>query len=79
MRQEIEELNNGVALLNAENDKLVKQLEINERNYSILKDSEKELRMVVKGRDEECEHLWDTLRDVLEFYIDFLDDESGKD
>lgn len=42
-------------ILNSENDKLLKQLEISDRSFSLSKD---------KALEEECSLLWDTLKDV---------------
>lgn len=58
LRQEIEELKNDITILNSENDKLLKQLEISDRSFSIGKDGG------YKIIEEECNSLWDTLKDV---------------
>ena len=65
MRQEIEDLKNDITVLNNENDKLLKQLEITDRTYSLNKENEKELSTKLKKKDDECNSLWDTLKDVL--------------
>jgi len=65
LRQEIEDLKNDITVLNNENDKLLKQLEITDRTYSLNKENEKELNMKLKKREDECNALWDTIKDVF--------------
>lgn len=65
LRQEIEDLKNDITVLNNENDKLLKQLEITDRTYSLNKENEKELITKLKKRDEECNSLWDALKDMF--------------
>jgi len=57
-------LKNDITVLNNENDKLLKQLEITDRTYSLNKENEKELATKLKKKDDECNSLWDTLKDV---------------
>lgn len=53
-----------MTVLNNENDKLLKQLEITDRTYSLNKENEKDLSSKMKKKDDECNALWDTLKDV---------------
>ena len=62
MKTQIEELKNDVGILNLENEKLLKQLELNERRGGAGPDRETAKKL--KKRELECNALWDTLRDM---------------
>ena len=60
MKQEIEDLKSENKVLNAESEKLIKQLELGGGNRQI----EKELAKKLKKRELECAALWETLKDM---------------
>ena len=62
MKREGEELKRNVRMLNAENEKLVKQLEIAKQSGGRGADAESAKRL--KKRELECQALWETLRDM---------------
>jgi regulator of replication initiation timing len=64
MKNDIEELKSDVNILNLENEKLMKQMEINDKTNVLTKQNEKEVQKKLKKRELECGALWDTLRDM---------------
>jgi hypothetical protein len=62
MKQEIEDLKKDVHLLNIENEKLLKQMEIGGGGGRGGPD--KETAKKLKKRELECSALWETLKDM---------------
>ena len=63
MKQEIEDLKSENKVLNAESEKLIKQLEMGGAGGG-NRQLEKELAKKLKKRELECAALWETLKDM---------------
>lgn len=64
MKIEIEDLKSDVNLLNIENDKLMKQLEITDKTFTLNKENEKEARNKLRKKEEECASLWESFTEL---------------
>lgn len=64
MKQEIEDLKSENKILNAESEKLIKQLELGGGGVGGNRQLEKELAKKLKKRELECAALWETLKDM---------------
>jgi len=65
MKREAEDLKRDVRMLNAENERLVKQVEIAKSSGGRAGDrSDMETAKRLKKRELECQALWETLKDM---------------